>query len=306
MDSKKLFSRNPYKIILCLISCVLCGSAFPALKISYEELGIAANDMNARMALGGIRFFLSSIILFAFIIFVMKVSVKVSKEDFIKLLILGAVQTALYYFLFYNGLANTSGMKAAIIVSFETFFTIIVAHLLYANDKINSTKIIGILTGFAGVVFANWGKSFSFEFSFTGEGFLLITGLIGAFSSIYIKNYSEKLNPFVITAWQMFLGSIVMILVSYPKLQPGDMVFNTKATILLIYCAFLSAIAFSLWYALLKYNKAGEISLYRFTIPVSGAMLSAMFIPNEKFTLTIFIALVMVSAGVIVVNKKTP
>ncbi|WP_042439864.1 DMT family transporter [Clostridium amazonitimonense] len=305
MNSKRLFTEHPYKIILSLISCVLWGSAFPVLKISYEELKIGQNDMNSRLALAGMRFFLASLLIFIFIVLVMKTSIKVGKKDLLNLLLLGSIQTALYYFLFYNGIANTTGMKGSIIGALETFIMIILAHFLYNNDKIDSTKIIGLIAGFAGVIFANWGKSFGLEISFKGEGLLIISSFIGAATSIYIKNYSQRLHPFLITAWQMFLGSLVMLALSLPKITKGSMVFNTKSSLLLIYSALLSAVAFSIWYTLLKYNKAGEISIYRFFIPVSGALLSALFLPEENFTLPIFIALVLVALGVVFVNKRS-
>ena len=54
----------------------------------------------------------------------------------------------------------------------------------------------------------------------------------------------------------------------------------------------------------MKYNKAGEISVYRFIIPVSGAVLSAIFIPSETFTLNIVISVVLVALGIRIVNYR--
>jgi len=82
------------------------------------------------------------------------------------------------------------------------------------------------------------------------------------------------------------------------------MTLTPKAWLLLFYAAFLSAAAFSMWYSVLKYNKAGEISVYRFMIPVSGAFLSALFIPGEKLSLFMLAALVLVAAGIVVVNYR--
>lgn len=302
MESKKLFSENPYKIIISLISCVLWGSAFPVLKISYSEMNIAQNDMGARIVLAGMRFFLASILLFLFIKFAMKLSLKLSKKDFFNMTMLGLFQTALYYFLFYNGVANTTGLKASIIGALETFFTVIVASMFYSNDKIDLKKLIGLTTGFAGIILANWGQKFGSGFSFLGEGLLILSSLMGAFCSIFVKNFGQKMHPFIITAWQMFLGSLMLLLYGVPKMSQSTMNFTPMATGLLIYSAFLSAVAFSLWFALLKHNKAGEISLYRFMIPVSGAVLSAIFVPGEKFTIYILLSLCLVVLGIVSVN----
>jgi len=82
------------------------------------------------------------------------------------------------------------------------------------------------------------------------------------------------------------------------------MIFTLQAWGLLFYAAFLSAAAFSLWYSLLKYNKAGEISIYKFMIPVSGAVLSALFVPGEKLNILMGAALLLVAVGIVVVNYR--
>jgi drug/metabolite transporter (DMT)-like permease len=52
----------------------------------------------------------------------------------------------------------------------------------------------------------------------------------------------------------------------------------------------------------LKHNKAGEITIYRFVIPISGAVLSVLVLPEEQFTSSILAALLLVTAGIIAVN----
>src|SRR5690625_7558919 len=84
------------------------------------------------------------------------------------------------------------------------------------------------------------------------------------------------------------------------------MIFTPLGWLLFIYSAFLSAIAFALWYSILKYNKAGEISIYKFATPVSGAILSALFIPGEKLTVFIVGALLLVAIGFVAVIYKSP
>ncbi len=102
----------------------------------------------------------------------------------------------------------------------------------------------------------------------------------------------------------MFIGSVLLMSVGLFQLGGFTLTFTPKAWVLLAYSAFLSATAFSLWYSLLKYNKAGEISIYRFMIPVSGAILSAIFIPGEKLTYMMGLALALVVIGIITINYE--
>lgn len=304
MDRDELFTREPFRFILSLISCVLWGSAFPVLKISYVELNLGAGDVLGRIALGGIRFFLASLLLFLFTRLVFKKNLNIGSKNIFKLFMLGIFQTGLLYILFYNGIANTTGMKSSIIGALETFFTIIIAHFVYNDDKIDRNKTLGIVLGFTGIILTNWGQGFNSEFSFWGEGLLIISSLIGSVSAIYVKKLCKELHPFVVTSYQMFFGSILMLAISMGRLTGEGLNFTPKATWLLIYSAFLSAVSFAIWYTLLKYNKAGEISMFRFIIPVSGALLSAIFIPGESLSIMLLAALILVSAGIVVVNRK--
>ncbi|MDN5341501.1 MULTISPECIES: DMT family transporter [Oceanotoga] len=306
MNNNKILTNKYMVIFLAFICCILWGSAFPVLKISYSEMNLNSNDIWEKVVFAGIRFLGSSIILFTYLIFNKKGinNLKIKDRNILfELFLLGLLQTTIQYFFFYNGLANTSGMKGAILQSSSTFITVILAHFIYNNDKINFNKIIGLLTGILGIIFSNWGKDFSFDFNFFGEGFLIFAGIISSFGTFLAKRLSKNIHPFLVSAWQMFMGSILMIIIGVFHMKK-PLEFTTLSLTLLIYSSFLSAIAFGLWYSLLKYNKAGEVSIYRFMIPVSGSILSVLFIPDEKFSIQILFALFMVAIGIFAVNYK--
>ncbi len=237
----------------------------------------------------------------------MKISLRINKKQFLSFFGLGVMQTTLQYFFFYNGLANVSGIKGSVLGSISAFFVVLFAHFIYSNDKINLRKIIGLMAGFGGVIIASLGKegqnTFSLSFSVIGEGFMILSGITSALGSIWSKELAKKTHPFVITAWQMFLGALVLLLFGIGRVSVETFTFTPKAWILFIYSAFLSATAFSLFNTLLKYNKAGEVSIYKIMVPVSGSLLSAMFIPGENFTIKLFLGLVLVSIGIGVVNS---
>jgi len=303
---KKYFTDPFYSILIAIFSCILWGSAFPVLKISFEEMHIASNDVFAKLTFAGARFLLASIFIFLLLKFIMKHPIKVTnKKVFLQIMLLGIVQTTLQYAFYYNGLANTSGAKAAIILSSQTFFVILIAHFLYKDDRINWQKIIGLTIGFIGIILVNTGKSgLDLEFSLAGEGLVFLTAIIGAVGNILTKKLSKDIHPFFLTAWQMMLGSILLLIIGVTGVHADSMQFTGKATVLFVYSALLSATAFSLWNTLLKYHKAGEISIVRFVTPVAGTVLSVVFIPDETFNINVFAALLLVSLGIIAVNHK--
>lgn len=285
---------------------VLWGSAFPVLKISYQELQIAPGDVSAKLVFAGLRFLGAGlIVLLLSILLTRKSWTELAVKDFPLLMGLGLVQTFMLYFFFYNGLSYTSGMKSSIIMAGENFIVILMAHYIYKNDKLNWKKALGMFLGFAGVFLANFGKNFSLDFVFKGDGFMLIAACMGALGTIYAKWMSSKASPMLVSGWQLTFGSLVLLAVGLPGLKGGAILFTFKGVVLLIYSMLLSAVAFTLWYSLLRFHKAGEITMFRFVIPVAGVFLSATFIPEEELTYYVLFALGLVALGIIVVNNRS-
>ncbi|MEN1969247.1 DMT family transporter [Lentibacillus sp. N15] len=300
---QKYLTQKWIVISIAVFCAILWGSAFPVLKVSYLELEMASDDTIAQIVFAGMRFLLAGLILLVGMLIMKPKALLVTRRQAMFLVIFGIIQTALQYYFFYNGLANTSGMQGAVLSSSGTFFTVLIAHFFYTNDRLNVPKMIGLIAGFAGVIVANWGQSFQMDFKLTGEGFMILAGLMGAIGAIMAKEMAVGIHPFALTGWQLTIGSVIMLLVGLPQLESGAIQFTPFGWGLLIYAAVLSAVAFALWYSILKYNKAGEVSIYKFATPVSGTILSAIFIPGEHLTVFIIGALVLVAVGIIAINK---
>lgn len=73
---------------------------------------------------------------------------------------------------------------------------------------------------------------------------------------------------------------------------------------LIIYLALLSAVAYSLWGILLKYNSVSKITVFGFMIPIFGFFLSALILKEGYFINYLsIISLLSVSIGIYIVNK---
>lgn len=299
-----LLTKKWIVILIAVFCSILWGSAFPVLKISYVEMQMAADDTIAKIVLAGLRFLLAGLILLIGMIIFERKALVVTKRQVRFLILFGIIQTAVQYYFFYNGLANTSGMQGAILVSSGTFFTVILAHFFYKNDRINIAKALGLLAGFGGIIVANWGQELQFSFQLKGEGFMIIAALTGAIGTIMAKEMAIGIHPFALTGYQLTIGSILMLIFGMPQLGEQAIIFTPLGWGLLIYSAVLSAVAFALWYSILKYNKAGEISIYKFITPVSGALLSALFIPDETLNAFIFGGLALVALGIVAINRE--
>ena len=164
---------------------------------------------------------------------------------------------------------------------------------------IKLNKIIGCIIGFLGVILINLngnvleGKGFSF----IGDGFIIIAAFVASISYIYSKRITNKINPSIATGYQLLIGGIILTVIGF--INGGSLKgFTFKSTLLLIYMALISSIAFALWTELLKYNKVSKISIFNFLIPVFGTILSAVFLKENIFDIKVLLALFLVSLGI--------
>lgn len=304
MNKSQIFKSSLPVFLLATLCCILWGSAFPAIKTSYTLLGISSSPYQYKILFAGYRFMISSLLIFMFM-FSNKEKIILTKTGLKHLFLLSFLQTSIHYTFFYIGLSNTSGVKSAIITAFGTFLSILFAHYYYANDKLSKNKIVGLLFGFAGVLIINLDSgSIAGGFKFTGEGFLLITATLSAIAGIYAKEISRHISPLLMTASQLFIGSLFLILYGGFSVGFTSLNFSGNSLGLLIYLGTISAIAFSIWFTLFKYNTISKISIFKFQIPIWGTILSTIFLPGEHLTSKIIISLFLVSTGIIFVNIK--
>ncbi|MDO5713592.1 MAG: DMT family transporter [Tissierellia bacterium] len=300
MREDQFFGNKRIAIGIAIFCTFLWGSAFPTLKVSYEKLGIAPADIYAKMLFAGLRFFTAGFFVIFYHFLYRKKLPEFKKTSLKTFIVLGLLQTTFQYFFYYVGLGNTTGVKASILQSASTFFMVILAAFFFSDDRIHLRKALAILIGFTGILISNTTTSLDFTMTLKGEGFLLISALVGSFGMIWVKKYCKDDDPFVLTSGQMILGSMILIIVGSSKLE-HPLIISSSAILLFIYACFISSTAFLLWYFLLRYHKVGEISIYRLFIPIFGALLSVIFL-NDPFTINILVGMILVVIGLFVLN----
>ena len=302
MPSIQFFTNKKTVIILALAACLLWGSAFPAIKYGYILFSIGS-DIPAQFLFAGYRFALAGLLVLALALVTGRPIARHSAPNWFGLGVMGLLTFGQYLF-FYLGLANTTGVKGSIINATGVFFTVILAHLAYKNDRLTRGTIIGCLLGFLGVFVVNRGSgSLDWQFAWNGEGFLVLASLGGAAASVYGKALSQKVEPTVMTGWQLLISGLILIVLGLAG--GGGLSINTPAGwALMIYMAFISSTAFALYAVLMKYNPVSRIAIFSFTIPLFGAVQSALVLGEALFEWKNLLALILVCSGVWLVTAR--
>lgn len=303
MIDRRLFTDKFFVVLAAGICTLLWGSAYPAIKIGYEVFRIAPDDVPSKLIFAGYRFVIAGLMVLIAAWFMHRTLRISSVKEFSNILLLGIFQTTIQYAFFYIGLAHTTGVNGSIMNATGAFFSVIFAHFIYKNDRLNGSKIVGCLVGFIGVMIVNFSHDLMhFNFNLYGDGFVVIAAMLLSGASIYGKKLSESMNAILLTGYQLLFGGILLTSLGY--IMGGTLSnFSFNADMLLLYMGFLSAAAFALWTILLKYNNVGKISVYNFLIPVFGAVLSAIFLGESILQWKNVAALLMVCMGIYIVNR---
>lgn len=291
---------------LALVCTFLWGSASPCIKLGYALFEIPSGETWTQILFAGTRFVLAgilTILIGSFLNGKLLLPTKSSAANIVKLCM---AQTVLQYVFFYIGLAHNSGVKASIINGSNTFLTILVASLVFRQEKMDLKKTAGCIIGFAGVILVSMnGQRLDLNLSIWGEGSLFLSALAYAFSSSLIKRYSKKDNPVMLSGYQFFVGGMIMILIGY-TMGGRITVVSGKALLMLLYLACISAVAYSLWGILLKYNPVSKVAIFGFMNPVFGVLLSAWWLGegSRELGLKALLALILVCIGIFIVNYR--
>ena len=264
--------------LLAVFSCFLWSTAFVGVKIGFSY-------MPAPFTFAGMRFLLAGLVLIPFS------WGKNSIRDIIRnwkiITYVVFLNTTIGYGVYYTAMTYVSGATAAIVIGSGPLITAIMSHFLVHNDKMNRAKLGSILLGILGIIvivintkpLTSGGRLESF-----GILLLLLNSVLGSFANIKVAQMNRGIGAKFLTSNQMLWGGLMLLGIGrifeggYSLFQPFEFYIS------LLWLAMVSAVAFSIWFSLLRVDgvKVSELNMWKFVIPVSGACLSWIILPGES------------------------
>ena len=298
------FFSKPF-VVACfaLLCCALGGSATPFIKMGYELI-LPEKDTASTILFAGIRFLLAGFITVAIYSIVRRRALIPKRENVGRIALVCLFQTVLQYIFFYVGLANTSGVKGTVLSGSTAFFALLISSLILKQEKLTTRKIIACILGFSGIVIVNL-KGLDFNMNFFGDVFVIFSSIASAASAAIVKKFSDREDPVVMSGYQFMAGGIVMIGIGL--VFGGAVKFDSWAAVgVIAYLAALSAIAFSLWGLLLKYNPVSKVTIYSFMIPMFGVLLSELILTEDSDVsyVNLALTLILVCSGIVLINYR--
>ncbi|MBP3680201.1 MAG: DMT family transporter [Bacteroidaceae bacterium] len=301
MKKTSIFQHPVWVVVFALIAAIAWGWAYPLIKLGFEEFGITSAMTGSKMLFAGVRFMLSGLIVLAI--------AKATSRDFrIKtpsgwryVLLFSLMNTTLHYACFYIGLSHSEGSRAAILNSLGVFMLVVLACAFFKSDKLTWRKILGCVIGFTGILILNIGSGKSGQFTWLGDGMIILNALCSAIAGLMTRGLSRRVDVFVGTGYSLAIGGLLLIL---PGLwMQGTFPEITGMGILILGLLIgISTLGFTLYNKLLSCNPVGKVAIFNSLIPVVGAITSCIFL-HEPFYGKYTIAAILATTGIYIINK---
>ncbi len=239
-------------------------------------------------------------------------------------LVMGMLNNLVPFCLIVWGQTHIASGLAAILNATTPLFTLIIAHLATSNEKLTRRKTLGVLVGFIGVVIVIGLPGDIIGSIDTSEGastsgaeagplaalapFAPLAVLLAAISYGCAGVFGRRFRntpPILTAAGQTSASSLMLIPLCFMIDAPWNLPFPGTETILAVLgiAAFSTALAYILYFQLLKRAGASNLLLVTFLIPVSAILLGVGFLGETLESRQIF-GMIVIGLGLAVIDGR--
>jgi drug/metabolite transporter (DMT)-like permease len=173
------------------------------------------------------------------------------------------------------------------------------------GERLTARRIVALILGVGGVAVLVGGNGFSVEVGdLPGIAIALSAAVLFAFGTVLGKRRPIELAPTALTAWQVGLGCIPLLLASF-VIEHADLLampwFGWAA---LAYTAAMSmGVCYLTWFAALRRLDAGTAAIGTLLTPIIGVLASALTI-GEPLRLPQLASLLLIVAGIVLATQQ--
>ena len=283
---------------MLLILSVLWGGSFFFIGVAVKEL--------PPLTIVTLRVVIASIVLWV-VLFFLGYRIPTSLKVWSSFLFMGVINNVVPFSLIVWGQTHIESGLASILNATTPLFTVIVAGLLLADERITSSKLIGVMLGFAGVVVLIGPSSLKDM----GVNTLAQLAMLGAavsysFAAVYGRRFKIMgINPMIISAGQLTVSSILLIPLTLLIEKPFQLALpSTEVWLAIIGLAtFSTSLAYILYFRILSSSGSTNISLVTFLVPITAILLGFVVL-GERLGTEHFIGMAFIALGLSVIDGR--
>tara|TARA_B100001029_G_scaffold169812_1_gene165063 strand:- start:611 stop:1498 length:888 start_codon:yes stop_codon:yes gene_type:complete len=278
---------------LLTILSLIWASAFFNIKIATESFG--------PITIAFLRVFFGSIPVLI-LCFYKKITIEAFSKDWYWFMLIGLINLVIPFFLIAYGVKSVQSNLAAILMSTTPLSSTILGHFYTNDEKFNFVKTIGILIGFAGIVYLFSDNILIDENNFLSAILILLGSTCYVIGGVLTLKISKKRNENVTGSILIWATLILLPLTCIIEL-PSQKIPSLNSSVSVIYLGVVpTGIAWLLRFRILKKNGLIFQSQVSYLIPIFGIILGYVFL-KELITYKVLISLIAVVIGIYFVRK---
>ena len=196
---------------------------------------------------------------------------------------------------------------ASILNATTPLFTMLVAHWFTTDEKINPRRLLGVLTGMGGVgLMMGLDSMESSGFHLLGQSAILLAAFSYGLAGVYGKRFAQLgIPPLATATGQLCASSMILIPLTLWIDQPWTMAMpSIEGMGSLLGIALLStALAYVIYFRLLKTAGATNLLLVTLLIPVSAIILG-VFLLDESLEPQHLSGMAVISLGLLIMDGR--
>ena len=196
---------------------------------------------------------------------------------------------------------------ASILNATTPLFTMLVAHWFTTDEKINPRRLLGVLTGMGGVgLMMGLDSMESSGFHLLGQSAILLAAFSYGLAGVYGKRFAQLgISPLATATGQLCASSMILIPLTLWIDQPWTMAMpSIEGMGSLLGIALLStALAYVIYFRLLKTAGATNLLLVTLLIPVSAIILG-VFLLDESLEPQHLSGMAVISLGLLIMDGR--
>ena len=270
---------------------------------SFLFVEILLNNINPWMIVF-LRVSIASIILISFCVY-KNINLNLKLNDYYNISVMSLLNNVIPFLLIVYGQKTTTGGLASIINSSTAFFSIILASILISEEKLNFSRIIGVIIGVVGVIITI-GYDNLIELNEEGIGpyYILLATISYSFAGIWakvkMKNISSLLSATGMTSISAILLFPIVIIYHQEQFYLIDqMVFKNA----MLYALCCSVFAYLIYFKILETTGAGNLLICTIIVPVSALILNYVVLGEQILSKEIF-GIIIISIGLIILDGR--
>ncbi len=285
--------RFKHWLIFILLGAIW-SSSFMWIKIAVQEIGPIT--LVAFRALFGLLFGVV-------VILIQRVRLPRDFKSWFPLLLLGLTNVAIPFFLISWGEQYIDSAVASILDATVPLFTILIAHYLLRDDKITLPKVLGLLTGFVGVVvLMSRDLTHASTGSLLGQAAVILASVFYAVSSVYVRKTTEDTPGILRSAVPLISASGTMWLATFLFESPVEMPQLGLTWVALLWLGiFGSGVAFVMAYYLIHEIGPTRTTMVTYLFPLGGVVLGVVFL-QEQLTWELLTGAALIVSSLAIAN----